>query len=66
VLKTAETKLKMIADCDALELAVVRNVEADLRCYKEYPTEMKKPTLQPALHSFFKKPDDSHSENSVL
>jgi hypothetical protein len=50
---TLETKLKIITDFEAGRWAVIRNVEADLHCYKEVLTKMKKVRIQPTLDSFF-------------
>jgi hypothetical protein len=56
VVTTLETKLK-----------IIRNVEADLRCYKEVLTEtMKKGRIQPTVDYFFKKTGDSQLTTSAL
>jgi hypothetical protein len=52
--------LKIVADFEDGKGAAIRNVENDLRCYKEILTEMK-PRIQQIPVSFFKYryPDDS-------
>jgi hypothetical protein len=48
-----ETKLKIIAGLEVGKQGVIRNMEADLRCYKEVLTEMKTARIQPTLDYFF-------------
>jgi hypothetical protein len=56
VVMTLETKLK-----------IIRNVEANLRCYKEvFLTGRKKVRIQQTLGSFFKMTDDSQPSTSAL
>jgi hypothetical protein len=42
VVTTLGTKLKIITDSEAVKRVVIRNMEADLRCYKEVVIDMKK------------------------
>jgi hypothetical protein len=44
-----ERKLKIIADFKAGKQVVIRNVEADYRCYNEVLIEIKKLRIQPNL-----------------
>jgi uncharacterized protein YdeI (BOF family) len=47
------------------KLKIIKNVEADLHCFKEVLTKIKV-RIRPTLDSFFKKADNSQSSASAF